>query len=127
MPMTHAHNQTILLAEDDGNAREITAMVLEAEGYRVLTSSNGSAALDILLHDVSIDLLLSDINMPGGIDGIELAQRARKHRPMPIMLISGNPRASFEHFPDDVTFLPKPYDRRGLLGAVNGALHTTAM
>ena len=69
--MTHVQNQTILLAEDDRSAREVTALVLEAEGYRVLTSSNGTGALDILLHDATIDLLLSDIHMRGGIDGIE--------------------------------------------------------
>jgi CheY-like chemotaxis protein len=124
--MTHVQNQTILLAEDDRSAREVTALVLEAEGYRVLTSSNGTGALDLLLHDGSIDLLLSDIHMRGGIDGIELAHRAQMNRAMPIMLISADPRDSFEHFPDDVIFLAKPFDRRGLLGAVGQALGRTA-
>lgn len=124
--MTHAQNQTILLAEDDRSAREVTALVLEAEGYRVLTSSNGTGALNILLHDATVDLLLSDIHMRGGIDGIELAHRARMNRPMPIMLISADPRDSFEHFPENVIFLAKPYDRRGLLGAVGEALRKTA-
>lgn len=123
--MTHAQNQTILLAEDDRSAREVTALVLEAEGYRVLTSSNGTGALDILLHDATIDLLLSDIHMRGGIDGIELAHRAQMNRPMPIMLISAEPRNSFEHFPENVSFLAKPYDRRSLLGAVGEALGAT--
>lgn len=50
--MTHVQNQTILLAEDDRSAREVTALVLEAEGYRVLTSSNGTGALDLLLHEI---------------------------------------------------------------------------
>ncbi|WP_426689743.1 response regulator [Rhodanobacter ginsengiterrae] len=120
--MTRVQNQTILLAEDDRSAREVTAMVLEAEGYRVLTASDGTEALKILLHDASIELLLSDIHMSGGIDGIDLAQRARLNRPLRIVLISGDPRDSFAHFPDKVAFLPKPYDRRSLLQAVAGAL-----
>lgn len=123
--MTHVQNQTILLAEDERGAREITAMVLQAEGYRVITASNGTSALNILLQDSSIGLLVSDVHMPGGIDGIELAQRARVNRQLRIMLISADPRSSFAHFPEDVTFLSKPYDRRGLLGAVGGMLGDT--
>ena len=123
--MTHAQNKTILLAEDDRSAREVTAMVLEAEGYHVLTTSNGTGALKILLVDATIDLLLSDIHMPGGIDGIELAQRAQMNRQIPIMLISADPRSSFAYFPENVAFLAKPYDRRSLLGAVEGALRNT--
>lgn len=120
--MTHTQNSTILLAEDELGAREVTAMVLEAEGYHVLTANNGTEALSIVLRDATIALLLSDINMPGGIDGIELAQRTQMNRQIPIMLISADPRESFSYFPQDVTFLPKPYDRRGLLQAVATAL-----
>lgn len=119
--MANERNLTILLAEDDHSAREVTALVLEAEGYRVLTTSNGTSALNILKDDATVDLLLSDINMPGGIDGIELAQRAQINRQIPIVLTSADPRSSFEWFPDNVTFLSKPYDRRTLLAAVTGS------
>ncbi len=117
--MTQAPSKTILLAEDDQNAREVTALVLEAAGYHVISTANGSRALEIFLADADIDLLLSDIHMPGGIDGIELTQRARMTRQIRIVLISSDPRSSFTDFPDDVIFLPKPYDRRSLLGAVD--------
>lgn len=120
--MTRTRNKTILLAEDDRSAREVTAIVLEAEGYRVLTTGNGTSALNILLKDANIDLLLSDIHMPGGIDGIELAQRTQMNRLIPIMLTSADPRSSFTWFPEDVAFLAKPYDRRTLVGAVEGLL-----
>jgi CheY-like chemotaxis protein len=120
--MTHAQNHTILLAEDDRSARDATAMVLEAEGYHVVTAGNGTSALNMLMQDSTIDLLVSDIHMPGGIDGIELALRARRHRPIQVMLISADPRSSFAHFPENTTFLAKPYDRRALLGAVGGLL-----
>lgn len=118
--MTYARNMTILLAEDEPNAREVTAMVLEAEGYRVITASDGTRALDILRSEAIIDLLLSDIQMPGGIDGIELAQRAQTTCRIRIVLTSADSRRSFAYFPDNVVFLPKPYDRRALLAAVTG-------
>lgn len=120
--MTHEQNPTILLVEDDQSACEVTAMVLEAAGYRVVTTSNGIGALKTLLHDATIDLLLSDVHMPGGIDGIELAQRALMNRQIPVMLTSADARDSFAYFPESVAFLAKPYDRRALLGAVDGAL-----
>ena len=120
--MTSTQNKTILLAENDRSSLEVTTMVLEFEGYRVITSGNGTRALRILQEDATIDLLLSDIHMPGGIDGIELARRAQTNRRIPIVLTSGDPRSSFVGFPDDVTFLPKPYDRRALLASVNERL-----
>ncbi len=116
--MTLTQNQTILLAENDRSAREITALVLEAEGYRVISTDNGTSALGLLQKDATIDVLLSDIHMPGGINGIELAQRAQMSRQIRIVLISADPRSSFAWFPDNVTYLAKPYDRRSLLAAV---------
>ncbi|OOG60068.1 response regulator [Rhodanobacter sp. C03] len=118
--MTFTRTRTILLAEDDRSAREVTALVLEAAGYKVITTGNGTIALDILQNDATVDLLLSDIQMPGGIDGIELARRVQMKRQMPIVLTSADPRSSFVWFPDNVAFLPKPYDRRALLAAVTG-------
>lgn len=116
--MTFTQTKTILLAENDRSAREVTALVLEAEGYRVITTGDGTSALHIFQNDASIDLLLSDIHMPGGIDGIELAKRAQIDRPIPIVLVSADPRSSFAWFPNNVTFMRKPYDRRALLAAV---------
>ncbi|HEV7121802.1 MAG TPA: response regulator [Rhodanobacter sp.] len=118
--MTLTQNMTILLAEYDRSAREVTALVLEAEGHRVITTGNGTRALQLLQNDATINLLLSDIHMPGGIDGIELARRVQKTQQIRIVLMSADPLGSFEWFPDNVTFLAKPYDRRALLAAVNG-------
>jgi len=118
--MTFMQNRTILLAENDRSAREVTALVLEAEGYRVIAAGNGTQALQLLENDASVDLLLSDIHMPGGIDGIDLARRVQMSLRIRIVLMSVDPLCSFKGFPDNVTFLAKPYDRRALLAAVNG-------
>lgn len=70
---------TVLLAEDDSTCREIYHAVLDAEGYRVIDTPDGNAALDVLNNE-TVDLLLTDIMMPG-MTGIELLERARKIHP----------------------------------------------
>ncbi|MEK6324657.1 MAG: response regulator [Acidobacteriota bacterium] len=70
---------TVLLAEDDTPSREIYHAVLDAEGYRVIDTPDGNAALDVL-NSEPVDLLLTDIVMPG-MTGIELLERARKIHP----------------------------------------------
>jgi CheY-like chemotaxis protein len=123
--MNTVQNKTILLAEDDANVREISAFVLEAEGYRVVTASNGTQALELLALDPSVDLVVSDINMPGGMDGIALARHVLRRRPpLRIMLISGYPRDCFPDFPAEVAFLRKPHDRRTLLNAIDASLRS---
>jgi CheY-like chemotaxis protein len=117
--MTAPQSRRILLAEDDARAREISALVLQTEGYSVSMASNGTEALEMLILDPEVEMLVSDINMPGGIDGIELARRVQQSlAPLRIILLSAYPRDSFTDFPDNVAFLSKPYDRRALLNAV---------
>jgi CheY-like chemotaxis protein/anti-sigma regulatory factor (Ser/Thr protein kinase) len=70
---------TVLLAEDDASSREIYHAILDAEGYRVIDTADGNAALDVL-NSEPVDLLLTDIMMPG-MTGIELLERARKIHP----------------------------------------------
>ena len=70
----------ILLVDDSGELREITALLLRDSGYNVIEASSGSAALGALDANAGIDLLLIDFAMPG-MSGIELLQRARAKRP----------------------------------------------
>ena len=72
-------SNTVLLAEDDQPSREVYHTVLDAEGYRVIDAANGNAALDLLSTE-QVDLLLTDLMMPG-MTGIQLLERARKVRP----------------------------------------------
>jgi len=109
----------ILVVEDDQGAREIAAMILEAEGYRVLAANGGTQALDLLSGSDTVDLIFSDINMPGGMDGIQLARRiADLNGQLPVVLTSGHALSSFRDFPTNAAFLAKPYNRQALLGAV---------
>lgn len=117
--MSTARMPLILLVEDDQGAREIATMILEAEGYRVMAASGGMQALDVLAAAGDVDLVFSDINMPGGMDGLQLARRvADLDGALPVVLTSGHELRSFGDFPGNAGFLAKPYNRQALLGAM---------
>jgi CheY-like chemotaxis protein len=75
--------KTILVVEDDRDVREVALAVLEAAGHRVLEAANGDDAYRLLLShpDLEIDMLFTDVVMPGRLDGIDLATAARNLRP----------------------------------------------
>jgi signal transduction histidine kinase len=113
---------TILVVEDDALVREIVVSMIEALGYRVVVAEDGRNGLDRLREDGSIDLLFSDIVMPGGISGIDLARQARAFRPdLAVLLTSGFPRG----LPTEELGFPvlrKPYRRADLAGSLRRAL-----
>jgi CheY-like chemotaxis protein len=74
-------NETILVVEDDADLRETVVTALTQLGYRALDAANGPAAVRILAGPEPIDLLFTDIMMPGGMLGPALAKRARELRP----------------------------------------------
>ena len=74
--------ETVLVVEDDDRVRRLTAARLETLGYRVLEAANGAAALKLLNDMGDIDLVFTDLVMPGGMSGLDLARRVREARPM---------------------------------------------
>lgn len=118
VPDAPSGETTILVAEDDEDVREVIAGMLSDLGYRSLVARTGAEALELLQRESEIDLLFTDVVMPGGISGVELARAARRLRPeLKILVTSGYARAE----PDMATarrefpFLAKPY-RLQLLG-----------
>jgi CheY-like chemotaxis protein len=88
--MGRAASGFILVVEDDPDVREFAVQVLRESGYRVLEAVNGGVALFLLEQDLPIDLLFTDIIMPGEPDGIDLAERARALRPsLPVLFTTG--------------------------------------
>lgn len=84
-----AAEKTILLVEDDDVVRHLTVEVLEEFGYRVHALCDAPSALELLRGDLAVDLLMSDIGLPG-MDGRELVQNARQVRPtLPVLFASG--------------------------------------
>jgi PAS domain S-box-containing protein len=102
---------TILVVDDDQDVREVTVDMLSRLGYRILAAATGPEALAILRRDKSIDLLFSDVVMPAGMSGIELARAARRVRPDIGILLSsahpGNTQAQPIH--REFPFITKPY------------------
>jgi len=113
MPVLRGH-ETILLVEDEDGLRRIVRQALQKCGYRVLEAANGHEALK-MWHEYhgQIDLLFSDVMMPQGMTGHELAEKLRENRPnLRIILSSGyNPEMTKPDKPNtkDIMLLQKPY------------------
>ncbi len=106
-------SETILLVEDDPFVRSHGVSSLESLGYHVITAANGREALVKLHQNPSIHILFSDVVMPGGLNGRELAEQAQKHKPtLKILLTSGYPMETLAernlHNPK-MPVLNKPY------------------
>ncbi len=81
---------SVLLVEDDAAVRDTVAGMISSLGYRVVTAPDGVTALSLLQAERTPDLLMTDVVMPGGIDGLELARRARAQYPsLRVLLASG--------------------------------------
>jgi signal transduction histidine kinase/CheY-like chemotaxis protein len=106
-------HETILVVEDDLGVLSIAVEALSGLGYRVLTATDAREALTVLRSDEPIDLMFSDVIMPGGMNGAQLALEARRIRPLlKVLLTSGYTAAALtvEHgLPENLEMLSKPY------------------
>jgi signal transduction histidine kinase/HAMP domain-containing protein len=120
MPL--AGGETVLVVEDDEEVRRVVQRQLRELGYMVLSAANGQEALR-RLEDHRVDLLFTDIVMPGGLTGVELGARAGEARPdLRILYTSGFTRAGASELPEDASLLTKPYRKRDLAVRVRDAL-----
>jgi PAS domain S-box-containing protein len=119
-------HERVLLVEDDEGVRVLAEAFLEALGYRVVAASNAAQALELLDSDPGFDLLFSDVVLPGGLSGPQLAQIAVQRVPtLRALLASGYPRDALTGLDGelaDVTLLSKPYSRNELARAVRQTL-----
>lgn len=119
--------ETILVVEDDPYVREIAVETLRDLNYRVLSAENGPAALDILERPGRIDALFTDVVMPRGMDGVQLAHEARRRRgDIKVLLTSGyidQARTSLHGAPEDFPILTKPYQGADLERKIRGVLN----
>ncbi len=124
-------SETILLAEDEKDVREIAREFLSLSGYKVLEAQDGAAAIEIAMHyDGPIHLLITDVVMPA-VGGRELAARMAEMRPdTKVIYMSGYAEhASFggdERHPSDTGMLTKPFTRAALARLVGRVLHSHA-
>ena len=114
--------ETVLLVEDNIEVQEVAGMLLEELGYRVFYVQSAAAALRFLASGEAVDLVFTDIVMPGELDGVALARRVNEEYPdIAVLLTSGYAKAAH---PVEVGFpiLRKPYQLPALARAIRDAL-----
>jgi CheY-like chemotaxis protein len=119
-------SETILVVEDDALVRNYVIAQLASLGYATMAAENARAALDMVERGERFDLLFTDIVMPGGMNGRELAAEVAKRRPgIPVLFTSGyseNAPARDGKADDGTLLLGKPYRRSQLADMIRRAL-----
>ena len=121
-----ARGETVLVVEDEPDMRQVAVSLLHDLGYLVLQADHGAAAIAILRKEARVDLLLTDLVLPGGMSGSELALAGKgAHPEIKILIMSGYGEEDVQtdsHCDDDVEFLKKPFTRDLLARTVRDAL-----
>jgi len=116
-PVTHELG-TILVVEDDEALRLYTVEILTDLGYSVLAAANGAAALEIVGRGHDIDLMFTDIVMPGGMNGRQLAEQAIRQKPnLKVLFTTGYTANAIVHhgrLDPDVELISKPFTYESL-------------
>lgn len=119
--------ETILVAEDDENVRETVVAMLTDLGYRVLKAKDASAALNIIESGVPIDLLFTDVVMPGPLKAADMARQAKERMPeLGVLFTSGYTENSIVHggrLDVGVELLSKPYSREAMARKIRHVLN----
>ena len=125
-PAASDNNETILVLEDDPAVRDYSAETLRDLGYTVLEAADGASAILLLQSDARIDLLFSDVVLPGGMTGAQVATQANELRPsLKVLFTTGYARdAIFHHGRLDpgVTLITKPFTSADLAAKVREIL-----
>lgn len=121
---SHLTPQVVLVAEDELLLRMSAADLLEREGYEVVEAGNATEAIRILEGRDDVRILFTDIQMPGGLDGLALAKLVHERWPEVLLLVtSGGVQVTDEELPDHGRFLPKPYGSDDLLTKLQNLSH----
>jgi CheY-like chemotaxis protein len=120
----HRLRGSVLLVEDDDEVASLVTEMLGELGYRVTRTASAQGALGALADDRAVDLVFSDVLMPGAMNGMELAREVRRRRPhMPILLTTGYSGDAFmEAAFEQINVLRKPYEIHALDSALRMAL-----
>jgi PAS domain S-box-containing protein len=126
-----AGRDTILVVEDAEDVREFTAEVLRRLGYRVLEAADGHAALSILEGEPAVSLLFTDVGLPNGMNGRQLAEQACRRKPeLKVLYTTGYARNAIVHhgrLDPGVELLVKPFTQQSLAARVSQMLKAPAI
>lgn len=120
--MTNQSSGVVLLVEDEPLVRLVVADTLIEANFRVIEASNAEEALTVLRAGIAVDVLLSDVEMPPGINGYELARLTHEHWPaVAILITSGREWPQEGDLPAGTAFLAKPCPSEILVSYVRSA------
>jgi DNA-binding NtrC family response regulator len=120
--MTHK-GATVIVVEDETIIRMDIAISLEKEGFVVLEAANADGAIEVLDQHPEIRLMFTDIDMPGSMDGLKLAEPVRdRWPPVKIIIASGHRHLSDDLLPIEGKFFSKPYDHARVISAIREML-----
>lgn len=119
--------EQILVLDDDEMVREAAVRQLTSLGYRVVSASTGTEALEVLARVGDIDLLFSDLVMPGEMGGLEVAEKARRICPgLKVLFASGYAGdSSVDGGVEDLPLIVKPYRKKDLAEKIQEVLGST--
>ncbi len=115
----------VLIVEDEPFTRLMAADVLSAAGFAVLEAGNAAEALSLLEAHANVRVVFTDVDMPGSIDGLELARRIDQLWPSIGIVIGSGHTAHMARTQGTYSFLAKPYSGPALVRQIKEAAHTT--
>ena len=108
----------VLVVEDEPLVRMAIVDHLEDEGFLVLQASNADEAVAILVTNLTVRIMFTDIDMPGGMDGLKLAAAVRdRWPPIKIVVTSGHRQVNVQDLPVEAQFFSKPYNPDTIVSA----------
>lgn len=117
---------TVLVVDDEPLVLMHAVEMIEDAGWRALEAENSAEALAVLHANSKIDVLFTDINMPGDMDGLALAACVHRLRPeVHLVITSGKRMFADSSLPDSGTFLPKPYGYHHLVETIGAKLRNS--
>lgn len=116
--------QVVLIVEDEPLLRMHAAALIEDAGFDTLEARSADQAMDILRERLDVRVVFTDIDLPGGMDGLRLAAVIRdRWPPIDLILTSGHIQVSGQDVPERGHFLAKPYGARQLICAIRRMVH----
>ncbi len=118
--------RSVLVVEDEPILRMDIVDFLEEAGYNVWEAEDAKHAIDVLVEHGEICLVLTDVDMPGRMDGLKLASYVRDHwPPLKIIVVSGYRQVDDGDMPAETVFFAKPYDPKRIVRTIGTILADT--
>ena len=114
----------VLLVEDEAGVRDVAAECLRELGYRIAEAADGPAALRVLAASTRVDLLVTDVGLPRGMNGRQVAEAARERRPgLPVLFITGYAGSTLDgELAPGMAVIGKPFALNALAAQVRALL-----